>query len=88
MSATPDPVERALAQWFRAEARALAAAIRPIEEARPGFFGEAADIIRRQAAGDDMPLGAVATALYRMQTALCALQSTEEAAPGVWEWRE
>jgi hypothetical protein len=39
---------------LQAELRRLAAAIRDVEDTLPGFFGEDAAIIRRQAAGDDV----------------------------------
>jgi hypothetical protein len=43
-----------LRQRLRAEARQMATTIRQIEEVIPGCFGEAADVIRREAAGDDV----------------------------------
>jgi hypothetical protein len=43
-----------LRQRIRAEARRMAVVIRQIEEVIPGCFGEAADVIRREAAGDDV----------------------------------
>ncbi|MFC7478599.1 hypothetical protein ACFQS7_30060 [Dankookia sp. GCM10030260] len=41
-------------QRLRTEARQMAAIIRQIEEIIPGCFGEAAAVIRQQAAGDDV----------------------------------
>jgi hypothetical protein len=43
-----------LRQRIRAEARRMAVVIRQIEEVIPGCFGEAAAVIRQQAAGDDV----------------------------------
>ena len=43
-----------LRQQIRAEARRMAAIIRQIEQVIPGCFGEAAAVIRQQAAGDDV----------------------------------
>jgi hypothetical protein len=43
-----------LRQRLRAEARRMAVIIRQIEEVIPGCFGEAAAVIRQQAAGDDV----------------------------------
>ena len=43
-----------LRQQVRAEARQMATIIRQIEQVIPGCFGEAAAVIRQQAAGDDV----------------------------------
>ena len=57
-------------QRLRAEVRKLAAAIREVEETLPGFFGEDAAIIRRQAAGDDVPPEVLQQTLGRLRLAL------------------
>ena len=56
-------------QGLRAEVRRLAAAIREVEETLPGFFGEDAAIIRRQAAGDDVPPEVLQQTLGRLRLA-------------------
>ena len=43
-----------LRERIRAEARRMAIIIRQIEQVIPGCFGEAAAVIRQQAAGDDV----------------------------------
>jgi hypothetical protein len=56
-------------QGLRAEVRRLATAIRKVEETLPGFFGEDAAIIRRQAAGDDVPPEVLQQTLSRLKLA-------------------
>jgi hypothetical protein len=54
-----------LRQQLQAEARRMAAIIREIEQRIPGCFGEAAAVIRQQAAGDDVaPDDLVAAAAF------------------------
>jgi len=52
----PDPPEppQSTRQWFQAEMRRVAVIIRQLEQETPGCFGEAAAVIRQQAAGDDV----------------------------------
>ena len=56
-----------LRQQLQAETRRMAAIIREIEQAIPGCFGEAAAVIRQQAAGDDVASDNLTLALVSVQ---------------------
>jgi hypothetical protein len=56
-------------QGLRAEVRRVATAIRKVEETLPGFFGEDAAIIRRQAASDDVLPEVLQQTLSRLKLA-------------------
>jgi hypothetical protein len=57
-------------QQLRTEACRLAAAIRRIEEVIPNLFGDAAAVVRLQAASDDIALDDLTTALGYVRLAL------------------
>lgn len=59
-----------LRQQLRIEAQQVAATIRRIEMVSPGCFGEAAAVIRQQAAGDDVAPNDLALALASVRLTL------------------
>jgi len=76
----PDPLEPPLQarQWLQAEMRRIAVLIRHLEQETPGCFGEAAAVIRRQAAGDDVALDDLTAALTSVRLTLREVVSFQE----------
>jgi hypothetical protein len=68
----PDPSAspQQLRQWLQAEVRRVAAIIRQLEQETPGYFGEAAAVIRQQAAGDDVAPDDLLVALVSVRLTL------------------
>jgi hypothetical protein len=77
----PDPPEppQSAHQWFQAEVRRVAVVIRQLEQETPGCFGEAAAVIRQQAAGDDV-------APDDLMAALASVRQTLREATAFQEW--
>jgi hypothetical protein len=61
--------DREVQSWIelRTCARALAATIRRIETAKPGYYGKHGDLVRRCAAGDDVPLDELQTTMVALR---------------------
>jgi hypothetical protein len=61
--------DQELQSWIalRACAREMAATIRKIETVNPGYYGKHGDVVRRCAAGDDVPLEELLTTTAALQ---------------------
>jgi hypothetical protein len=77
----PDPIAspQQVRQWFQAEVRRVAVIIQQLEQETPGCFGEAAAVIRQQAAGDDV-------APDDLLVALASVRLTLQEATAFQEW--
>ena len=73
----PEPPQQAR-QWLQAEMRRIAVLIRHLEQETPGCFGEAAAVIRRQAAGDDVAFDDLAAALTSVRLTLREVVAFQE----------
>jgi hypothetical protein len=73
----PEPQQQAR-QWLRAEVRRVAVLIRHLEQETPGCFGEAAAVIRRQAAGDDVAFDDLTAALTSVRLTLGKVVAFQE----------
>ena len=67
-----------LHQQRQAEVRRMAAIIRQIEQVIPGCFGEAAAVIRQQAAGDDVVPDDLTAAVAFVRLTIRKHRSTSE----------
>jgi hypothetical protein len=67
-----------LRRQLRAEVRRMAVVIRQIEEVIPGCFGEAAAVIRQQAAGDDVAPDDLTAALISVRLTLRDTAAAQE----------
>jgi hypothetical protein len=76
----PDPPElpQQSRQWLQAEVRRVAVIIRQLEQETPGCFGEAAAVIRQQAAGDDVALDDLTAALAAVRLMLRKVTAFQE----------
>ena len=74
----PEPLQQSR-QWLQAEVRRIAVLIRQLEQETPGCVGEAAAVIRQQAAGDDV-------ALDDLMAALASVRLTLRGATAFQEW--
>jgi hypothetical protein len=73
----PEPLQQSR-QWLQAEVRRVAVIIRQLEQETPGCFGEAAAVIRQQAAGDDVALDDLAAALASVRLTLRKVTALQE----------
>ena len=73
----PEPPQQTR-QWLQAEVRRIAVIIRQMEQMTPGRFGEAAAVIRQQAAGDDVALDDLTAALVSIRLTLREAMAFQE----------